>query len=48
MKVKLSLLSILAIASIVVTLLALSTDGISQAAADGEVEQADIESLYDG
>jgi hypothetical protein len=48
MKVKLSLLSVVAIASIVITLLALSTDSISQAASDEEVEQVDIESLYDG
>jgi hypothetical protein len=44
MKVKLTLLSVLAIASIVVTLLALSADNISQAAPDGEVEEGNIES----
>jgi hypothetical protein len=48
MKVKLALLSVLAVVFMVVTLLALSYDGISQAAPDDEVEQVDIESLYDG
>lgn len=48
MKVKLSLVSLLAVASIVVTLLALSSDGISQAASDEDVGHVDIESLYDG
>ena len=47
MKVKLTLLSVLAIASIVVTLLALSADNISQAAPGGEVEQGDIESTQE-
>ena len=47
MKVKLTLLSVLAIASIVVTLLALSANNISQAASDREVEQVDIESSQD-
>ncbi len=47
MKAKLTLLSVLAIASIVVTLLALSADNITQAAPDEEVEQGDIESLQE-
>jgi cytochrome c biogenesis protein ResB len=45
MKVKLTLLSVLAIASIVVTLLALSAENISQAAPDRGAEQVDTESL---
>jgi len=48
MKVKLTLLSVLAVASIVVTLLALSTNGISQAASDEEVGQVEIDSSYNG
>ena len=48
MKVKLTLLSVMAVASMVVTLLALSADGISKASPDGEVGQVDINASYNG
>lgn len=48
MKVKLTLLSVMAVASTVVTLLALSADGISKASPDGEVGQVDINASYNG
>ena len=48
MKIKLTLIGILAVASTVVTLLALSADGISQAAPDGEVGQVDIDASHNG
>ncbi|HEY41250.1 MAG TPA: protease inhibitor I42 family protein [Dehalococcoidia bacterium] len=48
MKIKLALLSVLAVASMVVTLLALSSDNISQAASDEEVGQVNIDTSYDG
>lgn len=48
MKIKLILIGVLAVASTVVTLLALSADGISQAAPDGEVGQVDIDASHNG
>ena len=48
MKVKMALLSVMAVASMVVTLLALSADGISKASPDGEVGQVDIDASYNG
>jgi hypothetical protein len=48
MKIKLTLLGILAAASMAVTLLALSSETISQAAPDDETGQSEIESSYDG
>ena len=48
MKVKLTLMSILAIASMVVTLLALSADDISRASPDGDVGQVEIDASYNG
>ena len=46
MKVKLTLLSVLAIASMVITLLALSADSVSQASPDRESGSSDIDSSY--
>ena len=48
MKIKLTLLSILAVASIVVTLLALSSDNISQAAPDEGRGQVEVDSSRGG
>ena len=48
MKVKLTLLSILAVASMVVTLLALSADDISQASPEGDMGQVNIDASYNG
>ena len=48
MKAKLALTGLLAIVSIAVTLLALSADGISSAAAEGETEQTDLDASYNG
>jgi len=48
MKAKLTLTGLLAIASITVTLLALSAGGIQPAAAEGEAEQIDLDASYDG
>jgi hypothetical protein len=47
MKIKFTLLGILAAASMAITLLALSSETITQAAPDGETEQSEIESSYD-
>jgi hypothetical protein len=48
MKIKLALLSILAVASIVVTLLALSSDNISQAAPEDGTAQVEVDSSHGG
>jgi len=48
MKAKLTITGLLAIASITVTLLALSAEGIKPAAAEGEAEQIDLDASYDG
>ena len=48
MKIKLTLLSILAVASMVVTLLALSADDISQASPEGDMGQVNIDASYNG
>ena len=48
MKVKLSLLSVLAVASMVVTLLALSTDGTTKASPEGDIGQVNIDASYNG
>ena len=48
MKVKLTLVGILTVASMVVTLLALSTDGTTKASPDREAGQVDIDSSYNG
>lgn len=47
MKAKLTLAGLLAIASIAVTLLALSTNGINPAAAEGEAERIGLDASYD-
>lgn len=48
MKVKLTLLSVLAVASMVVTLLALSADGTTKASTDEGAGQVDIDASYNG
>ena len=48
MKVKIALLTVLAVASMVVTILALSADGISNASPDEKSGQIDIDASYDG
>jgi inhibitor of cysteine peptidase len=48
MKSKLTLIGILAVASIVVTLLALSAGGTNPAAAEGETEQIDLDASHNG
>lgn len=48
MKAKLTLVGLLAVASIAVTLLALSAGGVNQAVAEGEAEQIDLDASYNG
>jgi inhibitor of cysteine peptidase len=48
MKAKLTLIGSLAVASIAVTLLALSAGGTNPAAAEGETEQIDLDASYNG
>ncbi|HEY32953.1 MAG TPA: protease inhibitor I42 family protein [Dehalococcoidia bacterium] len=48
MKTKLTLVGLLAVASITVTLLALSAGGINPAAAEGETGQIDLDASHDG
>ncbi len=48
MKSKLTLIGTLAVASIAVTLLALSAGGSDQAAAEGEAEQINLDASYNG
>ena len=48
MKAKLTLVGVLSVASIAVTLLALSAGGIDPAAAEGETEQIDLDASHNG
>ena len=48
MKAKLTLIGVLPVASIAVTLLALSAGGIDPAAAEGETEQIDLDASHNG